>query len=119
MRGVKIAVVVMCIGLSISVLGSMGWFGWVGVHPDPGIDSSETQKEMEEVGGESSGGGSDFGIVRAAANTFNVFRSLIGQIAPALVNLGVPRPIAVATEAVSVVAMGVSVVMLVRGVVWR
>lgn len=117
MRGVKIAAFVICVGLAFTILGP--WFGWVGVSPAPGIETSDTQKDLNSTSGESSGGASDFGIVRSAVNTFNTFRSVVLQIDNALINLGAPPLMAGAVQTVALVAMGVAVVYLVRGVVGR
>lgn len=119
MRGIKLAVVVICVGLAFGLLGSMGWFAWVGVNPQPGVDTQQEQEDLNSTSGESSGGASDFGIVRAALNTFNAIRGVIGEVGSGLVNLGVPRPIASAVQALVGVAIGIAIVYLVRGVVGR
>lgn len=117
MRGVKIAVVVICVGLAFSILGP--WFAWVGVSPAPGIDTKDTQKDLDNASGQSSGGASDFGIVRSGMDTFNTFRSVMGEISDGLVNLGVPLLMADAVETLAYIAIGVAIVYMIRGVVGR
>jgi hypothetical protein len=119
MRGVKLAVIVICVGLTFGALGTMGWFGWVGVHPQPGVDTEQERKNLEEVNGSSSGGASDFGIVRTATDTFNALRNVVGEVGSGLVSLGMPPPLAYAVEAIVSVSIGIAVLYLVRGVVGR
>lgn len=117
MRGIKLAVIVMCVGLAFGILTP--WFGWVGVNPQPGVDTQQEQDELNETSGQGSGGSSDFGIVRAAVNSINAIRGVVGEVGSGLVNLGMPRPIADAVQAIVGVAIGIAIVFLVRGVVGR
>ena len=122
MRAIKIAAFVLCVSLTFGMLGAVGWFGWVGVHPDPAIDNEDQvvgQADEIEASGEEGGDDGMLGLVSAALDTFSAFRMLTVQINSALINLGVPGAIAWPVQAIVTFTVMVGALQLIRGMRFR
>lgn len=117
MKGLKIAVALICIGLSISTLSGLGWFGEVGVHPDGSVETGETVDEVGDIDIESDGGLlGDFAIVRAVMDGVNALRMMTTQTESMLLNLGAPQPIAESIETIVIVTISIGLLFLIRGI---
>lgn len=119
MRGTQIAAFVLSFSLAIGMLGGLGWFGHVGVQPDPGIDNEEVvEEEAEEVSasGEGSNEDSMFGTISAVMSVMSALWTLTIQTGSALKNLGVPGPIANAIHGIVLFAVLMTMMQIIRGI---
>lgn len=118
MRGIQIAAFILCFSLAVGLLGGLGWFGWVGVHPDPGVDGeSEIEEEAEDVSAAGEGSSNDgiLGTIASAMDVLSTLQSLTIQAGSTLTNLGVPAAIAYPIQLIVTFAMLITFVQVIRG----
>ena len=121
-RGIDLAVFMVCFGLAFMVLGGMGWFAWVGIHPETGgfeQEANETGHDMfdhdEEV--PTSGGGllDAIGTVTGMMDGLQLLFNITVGARWFLMALGVPGPLATAYWLVVNISVSITALLAIRG----
>lgn len=117
MRGIHLAAFILCFSLAIGMLGSIGWFGMVGVHPDGGLEEQreETVSTANESVGASDAGSEEFSMIRGAMDALSTLRLLTTGVYGALTNLGVHGAVAAPIQAIVTFTVFISFVQIIRG----
>lgn len=119
MKGIQLAAFILCFSLAIGILGGMGWFSWVGVQPDPGVDGErKVEDEADEVSASGEGDTTNDGVlgtVSAVMDVLNTLRYLTVQAGSTLTNLGVPAPIAYGVQVIVTFTVLITMVQVIRG----
>ena len=121
MRGVDVAMFMLCIAISFTILGGMGWFVWGGVQPEDGGFGERGEAVGEEVAGhepgipDSEGTFGDFGLVTGALDGLTMLRDLTVMSYWFLGSLGVPEPMAAGYALVVNTTIVLGIAFFIRG----
>lgn len=121
MRGVQVAVLVLCFALSVGILSGLGVYNDAGVHVAPGMegDVDTVEKDMADEDFTLDDTGGVFGffdLAKSAIDSVKILWVLITAIESALMALGVPAAFASAIQTLASILFGITLIAIVRGI---
>ncbi|WP_200531956.1 hypothetical protein [Halorubrum sp. LN27] len=121
MQGLKVAKTMMALVLAIGILSGLGFSQIAGVDlGTSGLDVSDaesvsdevSQSEVEDFGGEDA---SNFGITTGATGAVTALWLFVTKTGPILSSWGIPGVIATSAHVMAVLAFGLSILAILRG----
>jgi hypothetical protein len=115
LRGVSLAVFVLCVSVSFALVAGLGLTAQAGVGLDPGLSEERERVQdgfQDPESATSDDAGSFVGLATGALKVVDTLRILILHTSAGLQNLGVPRPIADALQLVMDVAFVLAILAL-------
>jgi len=121
MQGLKVAKTMMALVLAIGILSGLGFSelagvdlgtGGLDVSDAEGVSDEVSHSEVEDFGGEDA---SNFGITTGSTAAVTALWLFVTKTGPILSSWGVPGVIATSVHAMAVLAFGLAIIAILRG----